>query len=134
MVTILDRGSKPLSLVNGFLKVFTSTGTIQGQNLTSHSYLGSYKMAEDNKEGHFRYFLQNLSLNKFNNCLVASVYLDSPAIYESLGRRALAFVELDVALKAFQLAKNLSMVLMIQSFIDQTEKNLIFGNVAMILG
>jgi WD repeat-containing protein 19 len=91
-------------------------------------------MAEDNKEGHFRYFLQNLSLNKFNNCLVASVYLDSPAIYESLGRRALAFVELDVALKAFQLAKNLSMVLMIQSFIDQTEKNLIFGNVAMILG
>ena len=34
-------------------------------------------------------------------------------MFKALGRRALEFVELEVAIKAFQLSKNLSMVLTI---------------------
>ena len=125
---------KPLSLTNGFLRIFTPQGTVQGQNLTSHSYLTQYKGVEDNREGHFRYFLQSLSINKFNNCLIAAMNVNLQPIFDALGRRALSYVELDIALKAFQLAQNLSMVMTIQSFLDQSEKSLVFGNVAMILG
>lgn len=55
-------------------------------------------------------------------------------IYDALGRKALQYVELDIALQAFQKANNLGMVMTIKSFISQTEKNLVFGNVATILG
>lgn len=42
-----------------------------------------------------------MSLHKFNNCLIAANYLENNALYEALGRRALEFVELEVAIKAF---------------------------------
>ncbi|EGR31945.1 WD repeat protein [Ichthyophthirius multifiliis] len=134
VLTILERGIKPIALTNGYLKCFTANGTIAGQSLTSHSYLNNYKGAEDTEQGQYRYFLQNLQLHKYNNCLLAACILDNITLYNELGRRALEFVDLKVALKAFQLAGNLSMVMTIQSFLHVNEKNIIFGNVAMVLG
>jgi hypothetical protein len=48
VTTILDKGLKALSIVNGFLKCYTPAGTVQSQYLASHSYLNSYKGVEDN--------------------------------------------------------------------------------------
>ncbi|KRX03337.1 hypothetical protein PPERSA_05695 [Pseudocohnilembus persalinus] len=132
--TILDKGVKPLSMINGFLKCFTPSGSIQGQYLTSHSYLADYKWEEDTKEGHYRYYLQNLCLNQYSNSLFAATQMDNLKLYDALGRKALENVELDVAIKAFKLSKNLSMVMTIQSFYHENEKNIIFANIAMILG
>ncbi|EAR82687.2 WD40 repeat protein (macronuclear) [Tetrahymena thermophila SB210] len=132
--TILDRGVKPLTLSNGLLKCFTPSGSINGQNLTSHSYLGSYKGRDDTDQGHYRFFLQNLQLHKYNNCLIAAQFLHNAVLYKELGRKALEFVDLDVALKSYQLAGSLSMVMTIQSFQHINEKNIIYGNIAMILG
>lgn len=60
--------------------------------------------------------------------------MNNPMLYDQLGRKALEYLELDLALQAFQLAKNLSMVLTIKSFSNENEKKVICGNVAMILG
>ncbi len=78
--------------------------------------------------------MQNISLSKFGDALFAAKFLQVQQLYDILGRKALEFLELDVALKAFQNAKNLSMVLTLQSFQHENEKNLLFGNIAMILG
>ena len=112
----------------------TPAGTVQGQYLASHSYLPLWKGKNDSPEGHFRYFLQNLSLNKFSNCLVAAGYLGENELFDILGRRCLEHLELDIAERSYQNAKNLSMVLTIDSFKHETETNILLGNVAMIFG
>jgi WD repeat-containing protein 19 len=55
-------------------------------------------------------------------------------LFDALGRRCLQSLEFDVAIRAFQHADNLSMVLTIQGFKEESEKNILLGNVAMILG
>ncbi len=51
-----------------------------------------------------------------------------------MGKKALENLDLDIALKAFQMGKNLSMVLTIEPLLHQNEKNLLIGHVSMILG
>jgi WD repeat-containing protein 19 len=63
----------------------------------SHSFLNSYKGADDIQEGHFRYFLQNLALFKFANSLKAACNLKNLKIYDTLGRKCLENLEFDVA-------------------------------------
>ena len=72
VTTVLEKGLQALSIVNGLLKCYTLTGSVQSQYLASHSYLNSYKGADDNYEGHFRYYLQNIALMKYANALVAA--------------------------------------------------------------
>ncbi|CAK84014.1 unnamed protein product (macronuclear) [Paramecium tetraurelia] len=133
-VTEIEKGVQALSLTNGTLKCFTMSRNVMGQPLISHSYLKSYKGADDNNEGHFRYFLQNLALFKFANAHKAALNLKNLKLFDTFGRKCLENLEFDVAQKAFQAANNISMVMMIQSFKNETEKNLLFAYVAMILG
>jgi len=133
-VTNLDKGVKPLVLNNGYLFFLTPAGTIQGQYLASHSYLPLWRGPQDTPEGHYRYFLQSLSLLKFSNCLVAAGYIDAPILYSVLGKKCLENLELDIAYRSYQKGKNLSMVLTIESFKHETETNVLLGHVAMIFG
>ena len=41
---------------------------------------------------------------------------------------------MDISMKAYQMGKNLAMVLTIQSLLHENEKNLLIGHVAMMLG
>ncbi|CAD8171970.1 unnamed protein product [Paramecium pentaurelia] len=133
-ITELEKGIQALSLTNGTLKCFTMTRNVIGQPLISHSYLKQYKGADDTNDGHFRYFLQNLALFKFSNAYKAVVNLKNLKLFDTFGRRCLENLEFDVAQKSFQSANNISMVMMIQSFKNESEKNLLFAYVAMILG
>ena len=112
----------------------TAAGQIQGQYIATHSYLPLWKGKSDSKEGNFRYFLQNLALKKFSNCLKSTEYLDEPSLYEILGRQCLEHLELDLAHRCYQKAQNLSVVLTIESFKHENETNILLGNVAMIFG
>ena len=76
VVTMLDKEVKPLILSNGFLHCFTPLGNVQGQYLASHSHISNWKGDDDNVEGHYRYFLQNLMLGRFSHCLEAAIYLN----------------------------------------------------------
>ena len=134
IVTSLDKDVKPLILSNGYLHCFTQVGSVQGQYLASHSYIPNWKGDEDTTEGNYRFFLQNLMLHRYSFCLEAAGFLKENYLFESLGRKCLQALEFNVALRSFQSANNLSMVLTIQSFSDEGEKNILLGNVAMILG
>lgn len=134
IITLLDKDVKPLIVSNGYLHCFTQLGSVQGQYLASHSYVPNWKGGEDTTEGNYRFFLQNLMLNRYSFCLEAAGYLKENYLFEALGRKCLQALEFNVALRAFQSANNLSMVLTIQSFSDEGEKNILLGNVAMILG
>jgi len=43
----------------------------------------------DNEEGHYRYFLQNLALNRFAECFKAATFLANADVCDFLGRRCL---------------------------------------------
>ena len=123
-----------LSLSGGCLYVFNQTGQVVMVGLASHAFLQNYRYDADSHEGHLRFFFQNISLKRFANCLVAAKLLEVDVIYDALGRKALENLDLEVALKAFQMGKNLSMVLTIQSFVHENERSLLIGNIAMVLG
>jgi len=65
---------------------------------------------------------------------VAAGYLDSPQLFDILGRLCLEHLELEIAYRSYQNAKNLSMVLTIESFKHESETNVLLGNIAMIFG
>ena len=134
IVTLLDKDVKPLILSNGYLHCFTQVGSVQGQYLASHSYVPNWKGSDDTTEGNYRFFLQNLMLHRYSFCLEAAGYLKETYLFEALGRKCLQALDFNVALRAFQSANNLSMVLTIQSFNDEGEKSILLGNVGMILG
>lgn len=108
-------------------------GSINYAPLTSHSFILNYKYQDDSLEGHYRFFFLNISLRRFNNCLIAAKFIKSNAYFESLGRKALENLELDAALKAFQMGKNLAMVLTIEPLIHENERDLLIGHIAMVL-
>ena len=66
--------------------------------------------------------------------MVPASYMKKQQLLDILGRKALENLEIDVALKAFELAENISMVLTIKTFINEKENNLLMANIAMILG
>lgn len=108
-----------LSLVAGSVYAIGGAGQVGMTGLASHAFLSSYRFEGDSQEGHLRYFFQNLSLKRFSNCLISAKLLDVELIYDALGRKALENLELEIALKSFQMGKNLSMVLTIQEFIHE---------------
>lgn len=88
VVTYYDRDLKPLILKNGFVYSSARSDGIRGQFLQTHSYINSWKGPDDNDEGHLRYFLQNLALHRYQNCIeVAKVCLKySLQFFECLGK------------------------------------------------
>lgn len=69
IVTYLDRDLKPLILKGGFVFSSARSDGIRGQYLQTHSTLNSWKGSSESDEGHLRYFLQCLALQKYQNCI-----------------------------------------------------------------
>jgi hypothetical protein len=102
--------------------------------LVSHAFLNNYSFENDNLEGHTRYFFANLSLKRYPQCLIAAKFLRSNQFYEMLGRKAIENLDLDISIKAFQMGKNLAMVLTLEPLLHENERDLLIGHIAMILG
>jgi WD repeat-containing protein 19 len=69
LVTFVDRDLKPLILKSGFVYSSSKQDGIRGQFLQTHTSLSQWRGPNDTEEGHLRYFLQNLALKKYDNCL-----------------------------------------------------------------
>jgi WD repeat-containing protein 19 len=134
-VTFVDRDLKPLILKGGFVYSHARSDGIRGQYLQTHSYLNSWRGPSDSDEGHLRYFLQNLALQKYSNCVeVSKVSLKhSLAFFECLGKQCLKFIDLHYAETAFQMCKAVGMVYSIQSIKHETEKYVLMGHISSIL-
>ena len=102
--------------------------------LTSHAFFLNYSYEEDSDEGHTRYFFCNLALKRYQNCLIAAKFLRSVTFYEILGKKAMENLDLETSLKAYQLSKNLAMVLTLEPLQHENEKDLLIGHIAMMLG
>ena len=75
-----------------------------------------------------------IALKRFNSALVACKFLKNNHFCEALGKKALENLDLETAIKAFQLAKNLAMVLSLEPLSHENERNLLVGHIAMMLG
>lgn len=109
-------------------------GVVSLVPLTSHAFFANYSFENDSVEGHSRYFFSNLSLKRFSNCLVAAKHLKMNIYYEMLGKKSIENLDLETSLKAYQMGKNLAMVLTLEPLMHENEKDLLIGHIAMILG
>ena len=133
-VTMLEKGLKPLILSKGVVFCHSeNSGTVKGNFLSSHTYLSLWRGKNDTPEGHYKYFLQNLALKRFNHCYHVAEKLGTVKIPEVLGKLALQNLDLEVAERAFQLSKNVGMVYSIRGIKEESEKQILLGYVAMIL-
>lgn len=133
-ITMLEKGLKPLLLSKGVVFCHSeSSGTVKGNFLSSHTYLSLWRGKNDTPEGHYKYFLQNLALKRFNHCYHVAEKLGTVKIPEVLGKLALQNLDLDVAERAYQLSKNVGMVYSIRAIKEESEKQVLLGYVAMIL-
>lgn len=120
-------------LANGFLCCMNASNEFTGNWLSSHSYNSFFSDNAEDTEGNLRYFFQNLSINKFKDCLKACNYLELDEVYEILAKKSLENLDLDVAIKAYQRIKNISMVYSLNQMKSIEEKKILQGFVAMIL-
>jgi WD repeat-containing protein 19 len=132
--TVISKSNKTINLNDGMIYLLNAQAAITFVALQSHSYLRSYKREAENEQGHLRYFLQNLGLKRFREALLAAQFLKEDAAFEALGRKAIEDLEIELALKAYQLNQELSMVLALQSILHISDRFLINGNCAMLLG
>ena len=109
--TRIEKNALTLSLGNIY---FMSGNTTSYTPLTSHAFLLNYPFQDDNDEGHTRYFFANLALKRYQNCLVAAKFLRENPFFDVLGRKSMENLDLDISLKAYQLSKNLAMVLTLE--------------------
>jgi hypothetical protein len=68
---------------------FMSGITVSYLPLTSHAFFANYSFENVNLEGHTRYFFANLSLRRFQQCLLAAKHLRAAPFYDILGKKAL---------------------------------------------
>lgn len=135
IITYLDSDLKPLILKAGFVFSSALSDGIRGQYLQTHTTLNSWKGANESDEGHMRYFLQCLALQKYQNCIeVAKVCQKySSQLFDCLGKQCLKHLELPYAETAFQMCRNVGMVYTIKEIKHETEKLILMGHVASIL-
>ena len=133
--TEIERGLSPIILKGGYILSHSKTEGIQGQYLTTHSYLNSWRGTHDSEDGHLRYFLQNLAINRFEACFeVAGIFQRmADPLYETLGKQCLKYMEMAHAETAFRACKNVGMVYAIKSIANETEKYVLMGHVASML-
>ena len=136
--TTVDPGCYPFYLESGCLSVFIRTEKETKELiLNSHYWLFNWKKEGDSEDGHKKYFVQNLLLEKYTACLEACKYLnedDQKLYYEKLGKEALNNLDIELAAEAFRAAKNISLVLTVEELRRETEKKVILGHIAAILG
>lgn len=107
-VTVVEDNLLALAQGALFHLVGVSIGIV---TLASHTFLAHYKFDDDDVEAHSRYFFLGIALKRFSNSLMACKSLKNVHFCEALGKKALENLDLDTAMKAFQLGKNLAMVL-----------------------
>ena len=136
--TNVDGGCYPFYLESGNLSVFIRTEKeTKDLILNSHYWLYNWKREGDSEDGHKKYFVQNFLLEKYKACLEACKYLneeDQKLYYEKLGKEALNNLDIELAAEAFRYAKNISLVLTVEELKRETEKKVILGHIAAILG
>ena len=69
VVTAFDTDLKPIILKDGYVYSQARADGIRGMYLITHSYMNSWRGANDNDEGHLRYFLQNLACCRYTECM-----------------------------------------------------------------
>ena len=136
--TNVDAGFYPFLLENGLLSVFNrAEKETKDITLNSHYWLFNWKKEGDSQEGHKKYFVQNYLLEKYKSCLEACKYLNEDEqilYYEKLGKEALNNLDIELAAEAFRYAKTISLVLTVEELRKETEKKVILGHIAAILG
>ena len=135
VITYVDKDLKPIILKGGFVYSHAKTDGIRGQFLTTHSYINSWRGAQETDEGHLRYFLQCLAIQRYHSCMDAArtCLRYSQVFFEALGKQCLKYIDLEAAEVAFQMCKNVGMVYSIQSIKNESEKFILMGHVASIL-
>jgi len=134
-VTYYDRDLKPIILKGGFVYSHARADGVRGQYLSTHSYMSNWRGESDTDEGHLRYFLQSLALNRYTQCIEVARTAKKFSIqfFEALGKQCLRNIELETAALAFQMCKNVGMVYSIKSIEHETEKSVLIGHVNSIL-
>ena len=137
-VTKVDSGCYPFLLENGCLSIFNrAEKETKDIILNSHYWQYNWKKDGDSEDGHKKYFVQNYLLQKYKACLEACKFLnedDQKRFYEKLGKEALNNLDIELAAEAFRYAKNISLVLTVEELKKETEKKVILGHIAAILG
>ena len=81
--------------------------------------------------------MQNYLLGRYKLCIDACKYLnedEQKLYYEKLGKEALNNLDIELAAEAFRYAKDISLVLTVEELKRETEKKVILGHIAAILG
>ena len=133
-VTSFD-GVEPVYVNSGSVVCLTKSNILQTAYLGSHSSYGSFSANPLEVDTNLRYFFQNLMLGKFQNALSASTIIpeeDKAAAFTTLAQMALKNMNVLVAKKAYQQAKNTSMVYTLDSMLGIEEKKVLQGFISMI--
>ena len=137
-VTNVDSGCYPFLLDNGCLSIFNRAEKETKEIiLTSHYWLYNWKKEGDSEDGHKKYFVQNYLLEKYKSCLEACKFMseeDQKEYYEQLGKESLNNLDIELAAESFRYSKNISLVLTVEELKKETEKKVILGHIAAILG
>jgi len=136
--TTIKYGCYPFNSENGLLYYFNRTEKdINGQILDSHYWFYNWKTEDDSEDGHKKYFTQNYLSTRYKSCLEACKYLNEKKqkiYYDGLGKEALNNLDIELAAEAFRYSKNISLVLTVEELKRVTEKKVILGHIAAILG
>ena len=134
----LENSNFPFFVSNGFLFYYNKqTKSIKGANLVSHYWLNNWREDKDSEDSHKKYFMQNLQINNFDRCFLAANYMSDQnkgKYLDLLGKESLKALKIDIAEEAFRLNHNSSLVMLINSFKNEYEKAILFGNIAAIIG
>lgn len=87
-MTYYDRDLKPIVLKGGFVYSSARGDGVRGQYLSTHSYMSNWRGESDSDEGHLRYFLQSLALNRYSQCIEVARTAKKFSIqfFEALGK------------------------------------------------
>jgi WD repeat-containing protein 19 len=133
--TKINKGNNPIIIADGYILMLSETDDLVGYWLGSHSSYSTFTSDPDDEDNNLRYFFQNLSINKLNDCLAYCHMIgeeDKDSGYEVLAERSLKNLNLPIAKKAYQLAGNISMVHSLNHLEYIEEKKVLQGLVAMI--
>ena len=138
ITTNLDTNSFPFYLSGGNVHYFEKGNKqIKTITLNSHYWLFNWRENGDSEDGHKKYFIQNLQIGNYKNCMKSAKFLsekDQKDYYERLGKEALKNLKIEIAEEAFKLSKNTSLALTVEQLRRENEKKVLLGHIAAILG
>lgn len=133
----LDPNNIPFYLANGYLFLFQKNSKeIKGSILLTHYWIHNWRKEADIEDGHKKYFMQAVQLGRFSNACQAAKFLSAEknSYCNFLGKQCLNYLELDIAEESFRRASNTSLTLTVENLRPITEKKILFGHIAAILG